>query len=399
MSYTDRRSFLKASGSVATAGILAGCSEGGNGGGSSGPITIAALEPLSGPFSAWAGVHRAGLQFAVDEVNADGGVLDRELELDVTDTGSDPAEADSAFRRSVEQNGAVVSTGAVSSDVGLRVAQTAAELEVPHFLHMSGTDDVITQDTQYVFRVGLLPASKYIQAQATAFSDAGYSSLGAIVGDYAWGRSAESAIQEYFDADVNIQVAPLGADDFKSYIRQMPDDLEMLIASGHPPGSATIANQVYELGYSPDVVSGASTPPQLLSGVLSDAALEGYVHVHQSDPYTDQFVDVAEAFGEENDAQFNTHTAYGYITGKMLAAAIEEAGEADPAALAEATRNIQFETLSPEPMQYSQYGELDQAVVIYSRILQEAPSYYSDGEYSYEELFRSDPVPAREPGQ
>lgn len=401
MSLTSRRSLLKASGSAATFGILAGCAESGDGGngGSSGPITIAALEPLSGPFSAWAGIHRAGLKSAVDEVNSDGGVLDRDLELAVTDTGSDPAEADSAFRRAVEQNNAVASTGAVSSDVGLRVAQTAAELEVPHFLHMSGTNDVITQKTRYVFRVGLIPASSYIRAQASAFSDAGYTKIGAIVGDYAWGHSAREGIEEYFDADVDIKVAPLGASDFKSYIRQMPEDLEMLIASGHPPGSATMANQAYELGYTPEIVTGASTPPQLLSSVLSDDALGGYAHIHQSDPYSQAFSDVAKRFGEANGAQFNTHTAYGYMTGKILAAAIEDAGEADPTAIADATRNIKVDTLAPKPIQYSQYGELDQTVLIYSRIQKEAPSYYSAGEYSFEELYRSDPVPARNPGQ
>lgn len=393
----NRRSFLKATGGGATASLLAGCI-GGGGGNSSGPITIAALEPLSGSFTAWS-VHRDGLQFAVDEVNANGGVLDRDLELDVSDTGSDPAEADSAFRRSVEQEGAVVSTGAVSSDVGLRVGQTAADLEVPHFLHMSGTDEAITQQTQYLFRVGLIPASSYIQAQANAFSDADYTQIGAIVGDYAWGQSARSAIEEYFDADVHIEVAPLGAGDFKSYIRQMPEDMEMLITSGHPPGGATISNQTYELGYSPEVITGASTPPQLLANVLSDEALAGYAHIHQSDPYTQEFADIAESFGEEHDAQFNTHTAYGYVTGKMIAAAIEEAGEADPTAIADATRNIEFETLFPEPIQYNQYGELDETVLMYSRINREAPSYYPDGNYSFEELYRSDPVPARVPGQ
>ena len=396
MSRINRRAFLKASGGAATIGMIAGC-VGGIGGGD-GPIPIAALEPISGPFAPWSTVHRDGLQYAVDEVNADGGVLDgRELQVEVADTGADPAQADSSFRRLVEQEGAVASTGSVSSDVGLRVAQTAADLEVPHFLHMSGTDDVITQDTQYVFRVGLLPASKYIQAQATAFADAGYSSVGAIVGDYAWGHSARDAINEYFEQDVNVEVAPVQSDDFSSYIRQMPDDLEMMIVSGHPPGTVTIANQTLDLGYSPDVITGSSAPPQLLSGALSSGAREKYVHIHNSDPYEQAFADAASGFAEDYDTQFNTHTAYGYVTGKMLAAAIEDAGEANPTAIADATRNIQFDTLFAQPIQYNQYGELDQTVVIYSRLLQEAPSYDSSGSYSYEELYRSEPVPAREP--
>ena len=324
-------------------GVLAGCSGDGGGGtptgtpgseGSGGPITIGALEPISGNFAPWATVHRDGLQFAVDEVNSNGGVLDgRNLQVEVTDTGADPAQADSSFRRLVEQENAIASTGSVSSDVGLRVAQTASDLDVPHVLHMAGTDEIITQDTELIFRLGILPALSYLQAQATAFADAGYSSIGAIVADYAWGHSAQRAIEDNFEQDVQVEVAPVGESDFGSYIRQMPDDLEMMIASGHPPGSVSIANQLYELGFEPEVVTGATTPSQLLAGALSERARQGYVHIHNADPYERAYAETASAFGEDYDSQFNTHTAHGYVTGKLIAEAIEVAGEATGSAV------------------------------------------------------------------
>ncbi|UIP01504.1 ABC transporter substrate-binding protein (plasmid) [Halobaculum sp. CBA1158] len=409
MTRINRRAFLKASGGTATLGVLAGCSGNGgnggddggdNGGGSSDPITIGALEPVSGPFAAWATPHRDGLQFAVEEINANGGVLDgRDLEVSVTDTGADAGQADSSFRRLVEQDGAVATTGAVSSDVGIRVSQTAEELQVPHLLHMSGADDVITQETRHVFRVGLNPASTYIQAQASAFAEADYSNVGAIIGDYAWGRSAETAINEYFDVDVNIQVAPVGASDFTSYLRQFSDDLEMLISSGHPPGGVSIANQAYEVGLNPDVITGSSAPPQLLTGALSEEAIENYVHIHNSNPYEEAFTEVGSAFAEEYDMQFNTHTAYGYVTAYILAAGIEEAGSTEPTEIANGIRNTSVDTLFAEPIQWNEYGELDQQVVLFSNLLLEAPSYDSNGNHSYEELYRSEPVPARVPGE
>lgn len=427
MSRVNRRAFLKATGGAATIGVLAGCSgDGGDGGGDGGDgsggdggdggdggstgtpgdggsgeaITIGALEPISGPFAPWATPHRDGLRFAVDEVNSNGGVLGgRQLEVQVADTGADPAQADSSFRRLVEQEGAIATTGSVSSDVGLRVAQTAADLEVPHLLHMSGTDDVITQDTRYIFRVGLLPASKYIQAQATAFADAGYSKIGAVVADYAWGHSAREAINEHFQTQVDVKVAPIGASDFSSYLRQFPDDLEMLIASGHPPGTVSIANQALELGLEPDVITGSSAPPQLLVGALSDAAIGSYVHIHNSNPYGQAFTSAGQAFAEGHETQFNTHTAYGYATGKLIAAGVEDAGSADPTAVSDAIHNVSLETVFAQPIKYNQYGELDETVVLFSRLHKGAPSYDSNGSHSYEELYRSESVPARVPGQ
>ncbi|WP_410767458.1 ABC transporter substrate-binding protein [Haloferax sp. DFSO60] len=409
-----RRNFVKLSG-VAGAGLLAGCTggssdgdsggsdggnddttaDGGSGGGSSDPIVIGSLQPLSGPFTPWGNAHKAGLAFAIEEINSDGGVLDRQLEIVEADTKSDAAAADSTFRRFVEQENAVATVGPVSSDVGIRTARTAQELEVPMLLHMSGTNQAITPETTYTFRVGLLPAATSMQAQASLVEDAGYSKVGAIIGDYAWGRSVEEGIEEYFGTDVTIEAAPVGASDFKSFIRKFPDDLEMMVATGHPPGSLTIANQMNELGYAPEVLTGPGFPPGVIAGALGDLAFDGgFTHVHNTDVYSDEFAEVAQRFGEATGSQFDTHTAYGYVSGKMLAQAIENAGSADPVAIGDAIRNIKFDTLFANPIEYTENGELKNQVQIYSQLTSEAPSYFPDGDFGFEEQFRTEPLPA-----
>jgi branched-chain amino acid transport system substrate-binding protein len=416
----DRRTFLKATGGTAGIGLVAGCSSGGNGGsddggdsgddggdsggsttttsssgGSDGAINIGSVQPLSGNFAPWGQVHSAGLAFAVQEINADGGVLDgRELNIVEANSESDPAEASSIFERFAEQEDIVAATGPVSSDVGIRTSRTAQELGIPMFMHMAGSNDTITPETQHTFRVGLAPATPTMQAQAGLAQDRGYESVGAIVGDYAWGRSVESGIQDNFDIDVNIQVAPVSQSDFSSYVRQFSNDIEMVIATGHPPGSLSMTGQLYELGYEPEVITGPSFPPNVIRSALGENADRGFTHVHLTDPYSDEFADVAGRFAEANDAQFNTHTAYGYVTGQLIAQAIEDAGEVDPEAITEATRAIEFDTLFANPIQYADSGELENQIQLYSTLSLDAPSYYSDGDYSYEEVFRTDPLPA-----
>ena len=391
----DRRTFLKATGGTAGLGLIAGCSSGdggsddggdsggdgdsGDGGsgsdttttsgsddGGSDTINIGSVQPLAGNFAPWGQVHSAGLAFGVQEINDNGGVLDgRELNIVEANSESDPAEAASIFERLAEQDDIVAATGPVSSDVGIRTSRTAQELGIPVFMHMAGLA-----------------------------ADRGYENVAAIVGDYAWGRSMQSGIQENFDIDVDIQVAPVSQSDFSSYVRQVPEDVEMVIASGHPPGSLSITQQLYELGRNPEVVTGPSFPPNVIRSALGENANRGFTHVHLSDPYSDEFAEVAERFAEANDAQFNTHTAYGYVTAQLIAQAIEDAGEADPQAITEATRAIEFDTLFPNPIQYADSGELENQIQLYSRLSLDAPSYYPDGDYSYEELYRTDPLPA-----
>ena len=416
-----RRSFLKAGG-AATVGALAGCTGGGDGNGDGdvgttgqsgdgdatgtvaggtgdGSITIGAIEPLSGNFTPWGQAHRAGLEFGVEEVNQDGGVLDRELGVEVADTGSDPAEADSSFRRLVEQEGAVAVTGPVSSDVGIRTAATAQDLSVPNVLHMAGSNDTITPETTYAFRLGILPAATGMRAQARLVEDGGYSRVGAIVGDYGWGRSVEESIEEHFPGDVQIEVAPVGADDFSAQIRKFPSDLEMMVASGHPPGSLTITNQLYDLGYDPEAITGAGLPPGVIAGALGENAFKAFTHIHNTDVYGEEFAAVGRRFADATDSQFDTHSGYGYVTAKLLAAAIEEAGAADPTAIREALVGIEFDTLFAESISYTDHGELDGCVQIYSQLREGGPSYYESGSYHLEEQFRTEPLPALAPGE
>ena len=396
----DRRRFLAAAG-TAGIGLVAGCggergaTVGDTDGNGENPISIGSIQPFSGNFTVWGRVHASGLAFAVDEVNGDGGVLDgRELSVVEADSGSDPAEAASAFERFAEQDGIVAATGPVSSDVGIRTSRTAEALGIPMYMHLAGSSDTITPETRHAFRVGLLPAEPTMRAQAALAEARGYESISAIVADYAWGRSVRSAIEGAFAVDVDIQVAPVSESDFSTYVRQIPDDVQMVVTSGHPPGVLTITRQLYELGYDPEVVTGSSWPPDVVRSTLGADSERGFTHVHLADPYSDEFAEVAERYAQAVGGQFNTHTAHGYVTGKLIAQAIEDAGEADPEAITEATRAIEFDTLFANPIQYADSGELENQIQLYSTVTADPPSYVPEGDYGYSEIFRTDPLPA-----
>ena len=394
----DRRSFLRASG-AATLGTtaLAGCL----GGGDDDTLTIGALQPLSGGFAAWGQAHEAGLEFAVDELNDDGGVLGREVEVEATDTGSDAGEADTVFRRFVESDGALAVTGPVSSDVGLVTRQTAEELQVPLVLHMAGSHRILPKDTRYTFRMGSQPAVTDVLPQIELIEERGYDTVGAIIGDYEWGNTLAESLEELVPEDVELTTAtaPVGEDDFTPFLRDLPDDLELLVATGHPPGSIAIHNQAIELGLDPELTTGAGFPPGVLNSGLGENATKGFVHLHVSDPYGDAFAAVAERFADDRGERFDTHEAYGYVTGKLIAEAAEAAGEADPVAIADEIRDIEFDTVFANPIRYTEWGEIDGLSHMLSGFEDGAPDYYPDGDWRLTETFRSTPLDGFDPDE
>ena len=55
------------------------------------------------------------------------------------------------------------------------------------------------------------------------------------------------------------------------------------------------------------------------------------------------------------------------------------------------------DSLLSQPVQYSEYGELDGMQVVFSQIVPEAPSYDPDGSFDYTEVGRSEPLAALAP--
>jgi len=388
-----RRRMLQAVGG-SSLGLLAGCIGSSLGGGNDGPITIGSLQPLSGNFAPWGAAHSAGLQYAIDEVNADGGVLDREIEIVEADTESNPSEGDSLFRNFVEQDGAVALTGPVSSDLGIRTAQTAEEMEVPIVFHMAGSHEALRKSSRYTFRVGSLTAMMDIENQVNLIEEKGFQKVGAIMADYAWGQSVNEQIAERMPDDIGLTkaVTPLGESDFSSQLRDMPDDLEMMIASGNPPGQIPIHNQLRELDLDPEITTGAGFPPSVLYGGLGAENARTFGHIHIVDPYSEAFHEVASSYAEETGERMDTHVGLGYVAGELITTAIENAGEADPAKIATEIRNIELDTILAAPLQYTEYGEIDQVVTMFSTFESGGPDYYPEGEYSLVEYHRSDPL-------
>ena len=79
------------------------------------PILFAASLPLTGDFAIPGSKHADGYKFCVEEINARGGILGRQVELLVEDNRSDPEVTVSQVQRQIEVEGADALLGTFSS--------------------------------------------------------------------------------------------------------------------------------------------------------------------------------------------------------------------------------------------------------------------------------------------
>lgn len=116
------------------------------------PIRIGAVFPISSNAADLARPELAGVQIAVDLVNADGGVDGRKVELDVRDLRS-RAEAEDVMH-SLRDEGVEIVIGAYSSDLSIAASQAANDAGLLYWEAGAVADRLTGRGLPLVFRVG-----------------------------------------------------------------------------------------------------------------------------------------------------------------------------------------------------------------------------------------------------
>ena len=369
------------------------------------PITIGVVTSLNGPFTPWGLQVRDGMQLAVDEINADGGVDGRPLELEVADDQMSPEEGVSGVERLVEE-GAVAIGGVISSDVGLATARAAEESETPLFLVKAGNEQILTRDSRYTFRT-CLPAAPMVAGPIAQFAEEeGLTRVGAIIADYGWGQAFRAAAEEEFGAldgvELQVEVAPVDETDFTTYLRNLESfDPELIVATGHPPGSGPITVQSADLGLDVQVTGAYAVLPEVVSAA-GDAATGRYTDFDCADYESEEYQDLARRYLESSDNTFMDDDAvagYGIVT--MVAQAVEEVGD-DPVAIAEYLHEQTFDLPGyPFEMGWTEWGELASAQPLFT-VIGEGPApegVNEGGDWYPERLILPDPLEPYEPSQ
>lgn len=140
------------------------------------PVRIGALAPLSPPGWVEAGRHLiAGMELAVTEINASGGVAGSPLELLVRDTAADPARAEAAVDE-LDALGVTALAGEYHSVVARAVAAHADARRLPFLCSSAVLDTLTDQPTDWVARLAP-PQSRGWRLYADFLAAAGHETV------------------------------------------------------------------------------------------------------------------------------------------------------------------------------------------------------------------------------
>jgi len=307
------------------------------GGGSE--IRLGGVGPVTGEAATFGVSTKQGIELAVEEWNAKGGVLGKKIKLFFADDKGDPAEGATVYTKLIQQDKVTAIVGTVMSKVTLAGAPIAQAAKVP-MISPTSTNEKVTQVGDYIYRACFIDPFQGTVGAKFAFQDLGAKKAAAIfdVGnDYTKGLSEN--FRKTFEALGGKVVAfeghPTGTTDFKAQLTKIiqakPD---VLYVSDYYNDVGLIAKQARELGYTGPMVGGDGWDSPELTKIGGTAVENGFFTNHYS---KDDTRPVVQEFSKKFKAKFNADAdalaALAYDATYIMLDAIKRAGKTDGAAI------------------------------------------------------------------
>ncbi len=298
--------------------------------------------------------YRKGMQLAVDEINAAGGLLGRKVELVVRDDNANPGEAVRAAEELLARERVDVLMGSYLSNVGLALTDFAKQKKTFFLAGEPLTDKIVWADgNRYTFR---LRPSTYMQVamlmpEVVAMKKKRWA---LVYPNYEYGQSAAASFKRLLKAaqpDVEFvagQAPPLGKVDAGSVVQALADarpdaifnvlfatDLARFVREGNTRG----------LFKGVEVASLLTGEPEYLDP-LKDETPNGWLVTGY--PWYGIDTPQHKAFRSAYEAKYKDYprlgTVVGYSAIRSIAAGVQKAGSTDTDKLVAAFKGLKVET-------------------------------------------------------
>ena len=300
--------------------------------------------------------YKQAVDLAVEQINAEGGVLGRPLEVISRDDQGKPGEAVRYAEELFTREDVVILTGSFYSHVGLALSAYAAQKQRVYLAAEPLADSLIWQDgNRYTFR---LRPSTYAQAAMLAEEAAktGAKRWATIAPNYAYGKDAVAAFKEALKQRVpdvvfvGEQWPALGKIDAAAEVQALaamkPDGIFNVTFGGDLARFVREGN-LREL-FEGRTMLGLLTGEPKYFDPLGEEAPEGWIVTGYpwdaiDTPEHNAFV---KAYQEKYDDYPRLGSLVGYNTILSIAAAIEKAGSTEAEAIADAFKGLELDTPS-----------------------------------------------------
>ena len=307
----------------------AGVAEAGN------PIRIGLSASLSGRYSAMGGLYAQGLRLWEKDINAQGGLLGRPVEILIKDDQSSPERAHDIYERMLSRGEVDLVLGPYSSAIGRAIAPVVEDHRCPTLFPLSAADSVWNGAPRYAFGMNT-SERRWISAIFAFLARHGIEKVGILVNKRLFAMGVPNGAEKWalrLDLKILVKEALNQQNVEKQLLRAKDLGVQAVIHWGYMADAVLLRRTLNELNWYPKLFVSQIAPAldeyHRILGPLANYSVGASVWepcIASCYPGGTQFV---EAFQREYDAIPTYQAAAGFAAGEVLAAAINEARSID----------------------------------------------------------------------
>ncbi|WP_028570941.1 ABC transporter substrate-binding protein [Desulfonatronum lacustre] len=309
------------------------------------PIKIGAILSATGPASFLGEPERNTLHMLQDQINEQGGLLGRPLEVIIYDDETEVNKAVSAANRLLSRDRVVAAIGATTSGNTLAVMPRFSSARIP-LVSMAAAERIVKPINPWVFKTPQSDRHAVIKILEHAKSEE-LSNIAILTVSDGFGQAGREVLQELLPAYGMNLVAdeiygPRDTDMTPQLTKIRGLNPDAIIVWGTNPGPAVIARNRVQLGM--------QTPMYMSHGVaskrfieLAGEAAEGLIlpagrlavadQLPEDHPQKALLLEYIQAYEARFNAEVSTFGGYAYDALMLIVEAVNRAGEATPQAI------------------------------------------------------------------
>ncbi|MDZ7811029.1 MAG: branched-chain amino acid ABC transporter substrate-binding protein [Arhodomonas sp.] len=325
------------------------------------PLVVGVQVPTTGSEATYGVDMQNAIEIAVDEINADGGLLGREVEILVGDSACDPQQSVNAASKlaSAEVVGVV---GGYCSGATMPTLRTYGDADIPFVITASNSTKLIPANPGNAFMINSTGHDQ-VRKAVDFFESQGIESLAIIDQGDAYSQDlATLTAEEWAKRGHTVgmeETVNKGEQSFDSVVTKVrSSDVDAVFWTAYYADGGLLIRQLRQGGYQGLIAVGdGSNSPKLFE--IAGRAAEGvYGFSNPIAEFLPQAQDFIEAYADKYDGSPGPYSTLSYDGMKLLGWAIEKAGTTEADAVIEALASADGEEWLTGPISFTDENTL-----------------------------------------
>jgi len=307
-------------------------------------IKISGLYELSGAGASAGTNFKNGVDLAVKEINAAGGILGKKIEHSIADTQTNPGVAKGLAQKAIDDGAFAVFGPVFSGSIMVSMAETR-KAEVPNFT--GGEAAGITKaGNPYIFRTSFTQETAMPKVARYIANSLKAKNVAVLYVNNDFGKGGRDSITKALEAQGVKVVADISTDsgqvDFSApVLKAKQSNADVLFVYTNEEESARALRELRKQGFAKPIVGETTLTGQKVIELAGDAANGAVAHVGLTvDAPNPQMLKFKARFYQDYKYISDHNGIKGYTGVYLMKAAIEKAGKIDRKAVAQALHTL-----------------------------------------------------------